>query len=102
MVGYCTKPNQNHSVSWNKVGNPSRIVTATKLIFLVQILRDLSNLKDKKKKERVASRKLLINLRILTISATKQEDKESRKQLKQGSKNTFLFSGFVNLRATMS
>jgi hypothetical protein len=29
-------------------------------------------------------------------------DKESRKPLKQGSKNTFFFSAFVNLLANMS
>jgi hypothetical protein len=36
------------------------------------------------------------------ILATMGEDKESRKQLKQGSKNTSLFSAFVNLSGNMS
>jgi hypothetical protein len=36
------------------------------------------------------------------ISAAKEEDKEIRRQLKQGSKNISLFSAFVNLPATMS
>jgi hypothetical protein len=50
MVGYCTKTSQNHSLSWNKVGITSKIVTTAESTFLVQILKDLSKLKDQIKK----------------------------------------------------
>ena len=50
----------------------------------------------------LASWRLLISLKNLTISTAKGKDKESRKQLKQGSKNTFFFFAFVNLPANMS
>jgi len=36
------------------------------------------------------------------ILAAKGEDKEGRKRLKQGSKNIYFFSTFVNLPANMS
>ena len=36
------------------------------------------------------------------ISATKGKDKESRKQLKQGSKNIPSFYAFVNFSSTMN
>jgi hypothetical protein len=36
------------------------------------------------------------------ISASKREDKESRKQLKQGLKNTSFFSAFVNSSTIMN
>ena len=36
------------------------------------------------------------------ILAAKGEDKESGKQLKQGSKNISFFSAFINLPANMS
>ena len=45
--------------------------------------------------------RLLIGLRNLTILAAKGEDKESRKQLKQGSKNISFFA-FINFPANMS
>jgi len=48
MVIYHTKPSQNQSLSWNK-----KITTAAEPFFLVQILRDLFNLKDQIKKERI-------------------------------------------------
>jgi hypothetical protein len=44
---------QNQSVSWNKVGITIELRQQQNLFFLVQILRDLSNLKDKIKKERI-------------------------------------------------
>ena len=46
MVKYRTKPSQNQSLSWNK-----KLRQQQNQFFLVQILRDLSNLKDQKKKE---------------------------------------------------
>jgi hypothetical protein len=36
------------------------------------------------------------------ILATKEEDKEGRKQLKQGSKNISFFSAFVNFSTFMN
>jgi hypothetical protein len=48
MVKYRTKPSQNQSLIWNK-----KITTAAEPFFLVQILRDLSNLKDQIKTERI-------------------------------------------------
>jgi len=50
----------------------------------------------------LASWRLLISLRILMILAAKGKDKESRRQLKQGSKNISLFFAFVSFPATMS
>jgi len=44
MVRYRTKPSQNQKLE-------QKIVTAAEPIFLVQIMRDLSNLKDQIKKE---------------------------------------------------
>jgi hypothetical protein len=50
MVRYRTKLSQNRSLSWNK----KKITTAAELFFLVQILRDLFNLKDQIKRTNLA------------------------------------------------
>jgi len=47
MVRYRTKLGQNQSLSWNKK------LRQQQNHFLVQILRDLFNLKDQIKKERI-------------------------------------------------
>jgi hypothetical protein len=61
----------------------------------VQILRDLFNLKNQIKREmNLASWRIVISLRNLTILAAKGEDKESKKWLKQVSKNISFFSIF--------
>jgi hypothetical protein len=94
MVKYCVKPNQNQSLSWNKIGITTELQQQHNY-FLVQILRGLFNLKDQIKREmNLASWRLLISLRNLTILAAKGEDKESKKQLKQDSKNISFFSIF--------
>jgi hypothetical protein len=49
MVRYRTKLSQNRSLSWNQ-----KITTAAELFFLVQILRDLFNLKDQIKRTNLA------------------------------------------------
>jgi hypothetical protein len=88
------KPNQNQSLSWNKIGITTELRQQHNY-FLVQILRGLFNLKDQIKREmNLASWRLLISLRNLMILAAKGEDKESKKQLKQDSKNISFFSIF--------
>jgi hypothetical protein len=58
MVRYRTKLGQNQSLSWNKK------LRQQQNHFLVQILRDLFNLKDQiKKRTNLALWRLLINLR---------------------------------------
>jgi hypothetical protein len=47
------KPSQNQSLSWNKVGIKKQLREQQNQFFLVQILRDLSNLKDQIKKEQI-------------------------------------------------
>jgi hypothetical protein len=103
MVKYCVKPNQNQSLSWNKIGITTELQQQHNY-FLVQILRGLFNLKDQIKREmNLASWRLLISLRNLTILAAKGEDKESKKQLKQDSKNISFFSiFFFNFSTIMS
>jgi hypothetical protein len=96
------KPNQNQSLSWNKIGITIELRQQHNY-FLVQILRGLFNLKDQIKREmNLASWRLLISLRNLMILATKGEDKESKKQLKQDSKNISFFSIFFNFSTIMS
>ena len=53
MVKYCAKPGQSQNLSWNKIGITNRIATVIESVFLVQILSDLSKLKDQIKKGQV-------------------------------------------------
>jgi hypothetical protein len=52
MVKYYAKPSQNQSLSWNKIVLQQNCDSSI-IIFLVQIMRDLSKFKDQIKKGRV-------------------------------------------------
>jgi hypothetical protein len=50
MVGYCKKPSQQQSLNCSKVGITAELLEQQSP-FLTQILRDLTNLKDRINKE---------------------------------------------------
>jgi len=86
MVRYRTKLSQNHSLSWNKK------LRQQQNYFLVQILRDLFNLKDQIKKNEFSIMKTPDQpKKTLMILVVKGKDKKKQKTAQTRLKKTKYF-----------